>query len=242
MLRESKKNKINFRRNYKVLTFGTLALLVFCFLFLLMADNDLANIVAAFIYLFLSLLVVLQIFEYLWHPDDFDCEPINKKSTLSQRISLLRSDEYRSIYQRRYWRWQRVINLVLMIIFFVIFGVTASIFNNLWSLVGLVVMLTLVNFFLFYYDFADPNNFVTKKVGNYLRSTSRENYELFKRYFSKRNNVLILIVNFCILTIFFMLFGFSLVNYAKLLSFGFILFIINSVLILDAKNDEAYYQ
>ncbi|NUM25237.1 MAG: hypothetical protein HUU49_01265 [Candidatus Buchananbacteria bacterium] len=242
MAKESKQLKINFRRNYRVLTFATLGLLAFCFLFLVMADNDLANIVAAFIYLFLSLLVVLQIFEYLWQPEIFDRAPSDKKSVLVERISLLKSREYRSTYQKRYWRWQRVINLAVMVVFFVVFGVTASIFKNFWSLVSLVLVLTVVNFLLFYYDFADPNNFVTKRVGNYLKSTSRENYEIFRQYFSKRNNVLILIVNFCVLMMFLMLFGFSLVNYGKLLSFGFILFIINSVLILDAKNDEEYYR
>ncbi|MDX9893364.1 MAG: hypothetical protein RB292_03020 [Patescibacteria group bacterium] len=237
MLPKAKPKLTNFHYYRRLLTFVSLTLLLL-FLFLIIYRQDqLANVVLAFIYLFMVLLLMFQILEYLRDPKHFDL-PFEEnliKNFINTRVNLLGDHGYRGRYLKRFNHWQRLINILALIVFFLIFGISQSAQENYSSFFSLALAIVFFNLLMFFYDFGRPKGSFRQTIGKFSRPNRQ--YSI-KKIFSNRNTVMIVLINLCLFLIFLLLYGFDFQTLAKALSLLFILLIINGVLLADARNEK----
>lgn len=237
MLGRSKKILNNYQRNSKFTAISVLGLLILCFIFLLFHFDNYANIVTAFIFFILAIMVLIQILEYFRNPQSFSDQEVSPiREILEKKINFIKDFPFDSSRNKSFDRLQKSFNTFTIILFFLIYGVSSPTRDNILAFIVMVIALFAVNIGLFYYNFGDSDKKVVSDIKSFVKKRDKKVYNFFAKHVSRKDNLQIGIVNFCVLAIILIIFGIDFSNYLKFASIGFALILLNSMLITDVKN------
>ncbi len=234
---------INFKKNNRVIkldpeTTNKLALLflIICIISLLFKNYSLAELMATFIFFSLLATIFLQIVGLKKEPKFF-------KQAAKFELKNKKSHDFIGYRPKKYFdkKIATAINILIVVFYFLIFGSNLPSENNYLGFLSLLLILSAINLILFSSIFkrkpASINQLTEKNKNHYLNFFT----EQIMKFFSKKNNVLITIINLSIVIIYLLLFGFKLghdSNYSKVAVLGTILLAVNLFIAIDLANEK----
>ena len=223
------------KNNLNIINWLSGGFIVACFISLagcllaLLAENDqLAKEWSAHIYYFL---VGLFLVKFLDFKKNYQKLESANRLTNNDQVKLKSIRTHKS--KNNKWEIKvynilvTFINLVIIVIYLLIFGTNLPTSVNYWQFILLGGSLLLANSILFF-DIS-PN----RRDHFWVRT---------KSWFQKRNNISVIIINLSLFLIYFLIFGFDFPtheNLIKYLVFIFILLVANVIAIFDLSNEES---
>ncbi|MFA5021562.1 MAG: hypothetical protein WC508_00565 [Patescibacteria group bacterium] len=196
-------------------------------------QDDLARLAASYIYYFFLAVGVLQIQKlkeprekFLKANDQIDdlLIPLANQANLAKRT------------KKMFWSYNQDgllisgVNILIICGYLLFFGANWPNQQNYYQFIVLLLILLIVNSYLFFEKQDSKTKWLSKKA--------------ILKFFENRNNVLLLLINVSIISIYLLLFGFTWPrsgNYGRFLGLGFFLLVINVIALLDISNEDKKY-